>query len=491
MIFHLIDLRNTGEQWLECLECRCKDGKGTYLGVGGSGSEVDNDDEPPAGGVSCCFNCTDMTGPTIDYRLRYNVTYTEFSDLDKPIEPLVMISTDVAPAIDRYVEWDVLPWEELSSEHVLKGNPKVQVLERVGTIRELFGGFFPGAKYTGQGLVKIHRCIGHLHIAAIGMWLYDDATNEVLCHNDVEYGDDPNSDKGFIRSITVTNYDPPLEILADRKVRLVTHYDAEILHTGVMGLLFLFVIEGKMKISQDEAKLTADLCAAPSCDLTQILPNGGCRDALKDSIMCTFGGVCECSDLLLLSDTIGGCDDGGIYMSSFGNVTVGSLCAQHCGCGEALLEDSIVEQITEQTKDLCEYAGKECTRYLANVYSCSQPWVEGADGFEKSVTAVVSRRGKSMALEGTKLGSSAMHRFDTVTLDDMDVSMCDPKDYPPKSNPTETAEASDTGGINFHPLYLFPLAVVGLIVGLAIYSKKVRKNKTTAEFEVAVAGEEA
>merc|ERR1711862_429323 len=206
---------------------------------------------------------------------------------------------------------------------------------------------FPGARYVGNDLLEIHRCIGHLHIAALGMWLYDDLSNELICHSDVEYGDDPKADKGFLRSISVTNYDPPLEILADRKVRLVTHYDAEILHTGVMGLLFLLIAEKKNLVGMEESMMNAELCIAPECDVTAVLPNGGCRDSLEDSILCTFGGICQCDALLALKETVGGCQ--GTYISTFGNITVGSVCAEHCGCGEDLLEDSIVEQIVHGT----------------------------------------------------------------------------------------------------------------------------------------------
>jgi len=477
MIFHLIDLRETGDNWLECLECRCKDGQGTYLGTGGSGTEGAVAGGPD-GGVSCCTNCTDLLTPTVDYRLRYNVTYSELSDIDVPIEPITMVTADVAVAVDKYIEWDVPQWQNLTEEFQLEGNPKVQVLTHTGTLRELFGGFFPGATYTGTDLMEIHRCIGHLHIAALGMWLYDDLTDELICHNDVTYGTDPDADKGFLKAISVTNYDPPLEILADRRVRLVTHYDAEILHTGVMGLLFLFVAEKEKQITEVEAKLNADICSPTSCNVAKVLPNGGCRDAIEDSIICTFGGVCECNELLSLGDTVGGCQ--GVYMSSFGNMTVGSLCAEHCGCGEDLLEESIVEQIRQETSNNCHYAGEDCTRYLSNVYACAQPWAEGSDEFDENVMAIVARRGKRMALEGTRLGSESMHRFDPVAVTDLEVNPCDPDLFPIEEEVVEAESTSEGSGSNFNPLYLFPVVVVLLIAVLGVYSFHVRKKKSAA-----------
>eukprot|EP00587_Corethron_hystrix_P002411 CAMPEP_0113327968 /NCGR_PEP_ID=MMETSP0010_2-20120614/19684_1 /TAXON_ID=216773 ORGANISM="Corethron hystrix, Strain 308" /NCGR_SAMPLE_ID=MMETSP0010_2 /ASSEMBLY_ACC=CAM_ASM_000155 /LENGTH=607 /DNA_ID=CAMNT_0000189095 /DNA_START=28 /DNA_END=1851 /DNA_ORIENTATION=+ /assembly_acc=CAM_ASM_000155 len=498
MIFHVIDLRETGDQWLECLECRCPDGEGSYLGIGGSGGELSDDEdeiEEGAGGVSCCYNCTDLLTPTIDYRMRYNVTYTELSEIEEPVEPLIMISADVAPTIDRYIEWDVPMWQNMPEEHALPGNPKVQVLERVGTLRELFGGFFPGAVYTGNDLLEVHRCIGHLHIAGLGtgndllevhrcighlhiaglgMWLYDAITGDLLCHNDVKYGDDPAADKGFLKTVTVTNYDPPLQILSDREVRLVTHYDAEILHTGVMGLIFLMVAEKDMAVGPVEAALTADVCLAPRCDVAAVLPNGGCRDALPDSILCSFGGVCSCDDLLAIKDTVGGC--GGVYMSSFGNVSVASLCAEHCGCGEDILEESVLEQIEQQTEDNCHYAGEKCTRYLSNVYACAQPWAKGSEEFNDSVMAILAQNGEEMALEGTKIGDPSLHRFDTKPLTKSDVRSCDPKDYPEKSEATGV-NSNTVKKNSFHPFYLFPVVVVGIIVGLGLYSHSRRKKQ--------------
>ena len=82
----------------------------------------------------------DLLIPTIDYQMSYNVSYTKLSEIEEPVEPLMMISADVAPMIDRYVEWDVPMWQNMPKEHAQ--NPKVQVLNRVGTLRELFGGFF-------------------------------------------------------------------------------------------------------------------------------------------------------------------------------------------------------------------------------------------------------------------------------------------------------------------------------------------------------------
>ena len=63
MVFHIIDLRQV-DDWLPCIECRCKDSNGTYLDIGGS-----NDfGVTITGGVDCCTNCTSITTDTVDYR---------------------------------------------------------------------------------------------------------------------------------------------------------------------------------------------------------------------------------------------------------------------------------------------------------------------------------------------------------------------------------------------------------------------------------------
>jgi len=140
-----------------------------------------------------------------------------------------------------------------------------------------------------------------------------------------------------------------------------------------------------------------------------------------------------------------------------------------------------VEQIEDQTKDLCHYAGKECTRYLANVYACAQPWAQGADGFSDSVMAVVARVGKKMALDGAKIGSPALHRFDNGRGAKR-IVRCDPELYPPKVKEVELVSDSTPDG-KFHPLYLFPFVVVVLVVGLAFYARKIRKNRHSPQLD--------
>ena len=46
-------------------------------------------------------------------------------------------------------------------------------------------------------------------------------------------GQNPEEDKGFLTAIKVHSHDPPLEFPADRRVKLITEYNATEFHTGV------------------------------------------------------------------------------------------------------------------------------------------------------------------------------------------------------------------------------------------------------------------
>lgn len=234
VIFHIIDLRQV-DDWLPCIECRCKDGNGTYLTIGGGdGGGLQT------GGVSCCSNCTDLEGPTVDYRMRYNVSYSDIPE-DEPVNELLMLTADASPALNRTIEYDVPDFQNLPEQFQKPGDPFVQRLVREMPFNEMFKMEFFGADYNGPDEVKLFRCVGHLHVAAIGMYLEDAETGEKLCTGDGFYGEDPEQDKGFLNAVAVDNYEEPKVFSSDRVVRLITDYNATELHTGVMGMLFIFV----------------------------------------------------------------------------------------------------------------------------------------------------------------------------------------------------------------------------------------------------------
>merc|ERR1711862_314460 len=117
--------------------------------------------------------------------------------------------------------------------------------------------------------------------------------------------------------------------------KMVTHYDATVLHTGVMGLLTLFVSnDDPIELHKDEVKLTVDLCETPKCNASMLPSTEGietCQDNLDS--LCNFLGICSCEALLSLPMVEDGCD--GKLVTARGNYDVTQFCAKHCGCKQS------------------------------------------------------------------------------------------------------------------------------------------------------------
>jgi len=473
MIFHIIDLREV-DDWLPCIECRCKDANGTYLDIGGGDGPL------LTGGVSCCSNCTDLEGPTVDYRMRYNVSYSDIPE-DQPVNELLMLTADVSPVVNRSIEFDVPAFDLLPEQFQKPGDPFVQRLVREEPFSTMFKHNFFGADYYGPEEVKLFRCIGHLHVAAIGMHLEDVETGERLCDGEGFYGEDPDQDKGFLTAIAVDDYQQPKVFNKDRMVRLITEYNATELHTGVMGMLFIF-ISGDRDVKASEADLKIDVCAQQTCD-TSMLPmltlddvaGPVCEDTLEQNPACQFGGLCDCDTVINAAESTG-C--GGTYTSSDGDLVVDSVCAKSCGCPatncqdslasspicrfgqicdcesfvnnpsssgcggvftsemgdimindycpsycnacpetsqEELLEEAFVEELEADLEQKCQYATEECREALFNAYSCGieRPGVESLDSILRRATATHASR---LALKYSKLGSASLHNSEVARV---------------------------------------------------------------------------
>lgn len=163
--------------------------------------------------------------------MRYNVSFSIIGD--EVVKELRMLTADISPAVGANLEFDVPQYQDLPPDQVKEGTPTVQRLTREGPFNELFKIEFFGGTYDGPDTVRIFRCVGHLHVAALGMWLEDAVTGEKICSNVGQYGTDPNKDKGFLNGLSVQSFDEPVIIPADHPVRLISDYDAEELHTGV------------------------------------------------------------------------------------------------------------------------------------------------------------------------------------------------------------------------------------------------------------------
>ncbi|KAL3942896.1 MAG: hypothetical protein SGARI_000109 [Bacillariaceae sp.] len=344
MVFHIIDLREV-DDWLPCIECRCASDQSYLESVIARQGEDDitpvsnaTGTEVLTGGVSCCSNCTDLAGPTVDYRMRYNVSYSPIED-DDNVKVLQMLTADISPVVGKNLEFDVPPALQLDPEFQKPEMSNIQLLEREMPFNELFQMEFFGPDYSGPDTVRLFRCVGHLHVAAIGMWLEDVETGEMLCSGEGTYGTNPDADKGFLTAVRVDNYDEPKVFPADRMVKLVTEYDATEVHTGVMGMLFIFVDSGE-EISGAEAHLKVPLCLQETCDptmLPDVTPDdlaaaNVCEDTLESSPACQFGGLCDCNDFINAPESTG-C--GGVYSSPQGDIQVDTMCAKSCGCPSA------------------------------------------------------------------------------------------------------------------------------------------------------------
>ncbi|KAL3921929.1 MAG: hypothetical protein SGARI_006569, partial [Bacillariaceae sp.] len=101
MVFHIIDLREV-DDWLPCIECRCADDQSyleSVIARQGESNVTAGDNQTDivlTGGVNCCTNCTDLSGPTVDYRMRYNVTYSPIEE-DDNVKVLQMLTADISP----------------------------------------------------------------------------------------------------------------------------------------------------------------------------------------------------------------------------------------------------------------------------------------------------------------------------------------------------------------------------------------------------------
>ena len=80
------------------------------------------------GGVNCCTNCTNLEGPTVDYRMRYNVSYREPQPEDKLVtHHVTYLTADISPAVGMFLEYDVPSYQYLPKEQQAPENPFIQV----------------------------------------------------------------------------------------------------------------------------------------------------------------------------------------------------------------------------------------------------------------------------------------------------------------------------------------------------------------------------
>eukprot|EP00931_Biecheleriopsis_adriatica_P005247 TRINITY_DN10677_c0_g1_i1.p1 TRINITY_DN10677_c0_g1~~TRINITY_DN10677_c0_g1_i1.p1 ORF type:complete len:800 (-),score=118.75 TRINITY_DN10677_c0_g1_i1:7-2406(-) len=374
MIFHLLDTRGVAD-WLECIECRCFDSAGQPRGEGVSNSSMSAGGADGSGGVNCCFNCTTSLplNNTITYYMRYNVSYRDLYPTEV-VDRVGMLTADISPVVGKALEYDVPSWQHIPLSQRLPGNDKVQHLVREGPFKELFHHDFFGKLYSGGDQVALLRCVGHAHVAALGMWIEDATTGKVLCTHSMHYGTQPEEDKDYLIRISVEDMDPPQVIAADQPVRIVADYNATEFHTGVMGMFFVFYASHEM-ISQKISGFQAEVCVPSRCEALRLpkppAETVQCKDELSDHPACKFGGVCDCPSFVTAPESTG-C--GGVYKSTWGDVVIDTVCAAHCGScagSDELAKEEMATQYEAKLQSLCKYPTEDCVSELNNLLACS------------------------------------------------------------------------------------------------------------------------
>eukprot|EP00928_Gymnodinium_smaydae_P095549 TRINITY_DN8240_c0_g1_i5.p1 TRINITY_DN8240_c0_g1~~TRINITY_DN8240_c0_g1_i5.p1 ORF type:complete len:775 (+),score=117.92 TRINITY_DN8240_c0_g1_i5:216-2327(+) len=420
MIFHLIDLRGV-DDWVSCVECRC------------------NRPQAPrrlqeTGGVSCCFNCSSTVpkATTMDYYMRYNVSYRDVRE-DEVVQEVKFLTADTSPAVGKAIEYDVPPWQQLPASDRLPGNPKIQHLVREDKFEALFHHDFFGQLYHGPKRVKLLRCVGHLHVAAVTMRLEDAETGEILCENNpyhpnLKPGDPwsrgtPGTSDGFVTKLSVADMWPEKVVRADQKVRFIADYDAGELHTGVMGMLFLFY-STEVNLTINSTAFEVDLCIPEFCQSSLFPPDDvfspPCDDQIKDSPMCKFAGMCDC-DKFVTAPESQGC--GNMFKSQMGDVEINSVCSGYC----KVCSDSDKSEMDKRTKtsiwkwlkSICEYSGGQCQAVLRNLLACAtydMVWLDGRQ-VRQDMIDFLKAHGKDLAMDHYKLGGSSIRHKDKTMKD--------------------------------------------------------------------------
>lgn len=137
----------------------------------------------------------------------------------------------------------------------------------------------------------------------------------------------------------------------------MTEYNATEIHTGVMGMYFLFISSDK-EVTSAEASLEVPECWDDVCDVSLLpapvdaaaLAAPACFDRLAESPACTFGGSCSCEEFVSQAGSAG-C--GGVFSSEMGDIEVNSVCAKHCDACPRTCEDELPNSPVYRFGNLC------------------------------------------------------------------------------------------------------------------------------------------
>ncbi|BDA50792.1 hypothetical protein COCOBI_17-0100 [Coccomyxa sp. Obi] len=179
------------------------------------------------GGTACCSpnDCPTPRSkepPTV-YYLQYNVSYRDPGQ----IPDLIQASPVLLDVANGSVEYDIFA----------KGPGSVNTK----TLTAPFDQQCPQVAPFG-----LLRCTGHQHIGGICMEIVDTDTGHVICTSCSVYGnstsaDTPGEEKGYLVEMTDDTLVPPYPLKPGQHVTIVSEYNADKNHYGVMGLWALSV----------------------------------------------------------------------------------------------------------------------------------------------------------------------------------------------------------------------------------------------------------
>ena len=225
-----------------------------------------------------------------------------------------------------------------------------------------------------------------------------------------------------------------------------------------------------------EGAIAVNNVCAKHCDACSdevVVANAGCADALADSPMCSFGGLCDCEEF------VNGTGCGGVYTSEFGEIPVNDYCTKHCGaCPEEgdgpsqdeLIQKEILKTMEDYLAKECVFATPECKDALSNLHSCGSNVFQSLNIMDQNMRAVVTDHGIRLAAEHAKLGAASLHRNEVETT----VPLCDTVNGAATESQTAAVEEESQGSPGVFSAIVvastFALIIAGMVY--ARYSKK-------------------
>ncbi|RHY37583.1 hypothetical protein DYB38_012445 [Aphanomyces astaci] len=199
-----------------------------------------------SGGLRCCndkelclepteLNATDTVST---YYMQYTFEYDDVVTGDhRPLYLAACCDASGDLAYHGAVEYDIpvcIPDENPGCTRTLSTR---QHLGRAG------GAFGFGEDYdmTDDADVEVVYVVGHQHRGGLGIQLFDDATDELLCNSFPTYGSGhvAGNESGYVIAMATCTFAPPRRMRSSAIVRVVSTYNSTVGHTGVMSLLYI------------------------------------------------------------------------------------------------------------------------------------------------------------------------------------------------------------------------------------------------------------